>query len=735
MLTRPSLLLLLGLSAAGCAGSAAARREAATLEAQPASLSLTADRGWMLGGSKGLTTSTWQAVRANPWPLASEAPLLGYLCRSQQPNTPANATLLGLSLRDALSATRFTAATRFAPLPTGKSLVSYQRGGDRSVTLSEAGARRIQPGDRFALLNLDPLSCPEQIADRIAAIVQVQRVEGEVATATILQGEAPSNGLAMLTSPERSAPPLVTIRIATSAEGAEPPMETWMEELSALAAAHGVTNLAIRKLDERVNPAEAEPGRTVEPKLSFSDLGVVLGWSQTDSGIAVTNLVVGEPPVDSRMTAIRMLPGGLALPNSSAERLAQQMAPSLLASAASRRGDFAEALLIVRDALKRPDLPAGLRSHLHEIYAANLDALGLEGDALRSISQAVQAARASGDDRAELNTLDIRAALAESTGLEAAAMVDRQRSSELSAKQPNPDLQWDTRIADVERLLRSGNTVEAASAAQRLQDDARAASREDLVLRGYYLLADALGADDGAQAALVLGSAAVELKQLPPVVQTVLQLKRVAALVSAGEQRTAVNLLTDIRESLADTPASHARSRLFVHTAELSLELANERSAAASLVQAVEGFAAAGAWSDAMVALDGLIRLSCGVNSEEEPTQESMADCHTLVAQQAAYADKAGMAQAAASSRLLLAAIETRFGMRRDAEAILTDIEQEAIAGYYPELLESLYGLRAKIAEKNNEPAAQAAAEAEATRWRAVNAGRGASRLESENAE
>jgi hypothetical protein len=150
----------------------------------------------------------------------------------------------------------------------------------------------------------------------------------------------------------------------------------------------------------------------------------------------------------------------------------------------------------------------------------------------------------------------------------------------------------------------------------------------------------------------------------------------------------------------------------------------NRRSSAASLVQAVAGFVAAGGWSDAMVALDGLIRLSCGVDSDEEPTEASMADCHTLVAQQATYADKAGMPQAAASSRLLLAAINTRFGMRRDAEALLDSIEQEALAGYYPELLESLYGLRSRIAEKASNEAAKAAAEQSAKIWRGVNEAR-----------
>jgi hypothetical protein len=428
--------------------------------------------------------------------------------------------------------------------------------------------------------------------------------------------------------------------------------------------------------------------------------------------------------VDSKMTAIRMLPGGLALPATKAADLPRLMAPSLLASAASRRGDFAEAVLIARDALAQEGLPAGLRSHLTEIYAANLNALGLDGDALRVISAAVADARATGDERAELNTLDIRSALADSVGLEAAAMVDRQRSATLSALQPNPDMLWDSRVEAVETALRGNDALAAAALAQALQNDARAAKRDDLVLRSYYLLAEALGEADGAQAALVLGSAAVELKELPLMLRSVLQLRRVAALLGAGEQRTAMGLLTDIRESLAEAPPSHARSRLFLHTAELSLQMDNKRSAAASLVQAVDGFVAAGGWSDAMVALDGLIRLSCGVDSDEEPTEASMADCHTLVAQQATYADKAGLVQAAASSRLLLAAINTRFGLRRDAEALLKTIEQEALAGYYPELLESLYGLRSRIADKANDSVAKAAADRSAELWHGVNAAR-----------
>ena len=730
MLTRPSLLLLLGLTATGCAASGAARREAEVLEAKPAGLLLSADRGWMLDGAKGLAPTAWQAVLANPWPLETTAPLLGYLCRSEQPETPANATMLGLQFRDALAASSFAPVTAFAPAPTGKQLVNFARGDDRSITLDGAISRKLAVGERYALLDLDPAHCPERISDRVTGIAQVQRLEGDKAIATVVQGSGPAKGLAMLVGPERSAPQLVTIRIANSADGSEPPMEAWMEELSTLAAQHGVTNLAIRALAERVQPEESEPGRTIEPKLSYSDLGVVLGWSFRDGTAAVTNLVVGEPPVDSKMTAIRMLPGGLALPADSAAEIPRLMAPSLLASAASRRGDFAEAMLIARDALKRDGLPTSLRSHLTEIYAANLSAMGLAGDALRVISAAVAEARAHNDQRAELNTLDIRLALAEGVGLEAAALVDRQRSATLSALQPNPDMQWDSRIAAVETALRGDDPLQAAALAQSLQNDARAADRDDLVLRSYYLLADALGAQDGAQAALVLGSAAVELKELPLIVQTVLQLKRVAALLGAGEQRTAMGLLTDIRESLADAPASHARSRLFLHTAELSLQLDNQRSAAASLVQAVDGFAAAGAWSDAMVALDGLIRLSCGVDSNEEPSEASMADCHTLVAQQATYADKAGLPQAAASSRLLLAAIETRFGMRRDAEAILATIEREALAGYYPELLESIYGLRARIADKAGDSAARAAAEASAQRWQEVNARRRAAQTE-----
>lgn len=125
-----------------------------------------------------------------------------------------------------------------------------------------------------------------------------------------------------------------------------------------------------------------------------------------------------------------------------------------------------------------------------------------------------------------------------------------------------------------------------------------------------------------------------------------------------------------------------------------------------------------------MVALDGLIRLSCGVGADEEPTEASMADCHTLVAQQATYADKAGMPQAAASSRLLLAAIDTRFGMLREADALLQSIEQEALAGYYPELLESLYGLRSRIADKANDRVAKTAADSAAATWHSVNAAR-----------
>ena len=101
-----------------------------------------------------------------------------------------------------------------------------------------------------------------------------------------------------------------------------------------------------------------------------------------------------------------------------------------------------------------------------------------------------------------------------------------------------------------------------------------------------------------------------------------------------------------------------------------------------------------------------------------------MADCHTLVAQQATYADKAGMPQAAASSRLLLAAIDTRFGLRRDAEALLDAIEEEALAGYYPELLESLYGLRSRIADKASDSVAKAAADRSVALWRAVNEAR-----------
>lgn len=724
MLTRPSLLLLLGLAATGCAASSAARREAAVLEAQPARITLTADRGWMLGGSKGLAKTTWQAVQAPHWPLASKAPLLGYLCRSQQPERPANATVLGLQLRDALAATTFAPVTSFEPAPTGKELVAFTRNADRSVALVGAAARRLAVGERYALLDLDPERCPERISDSMVAIAQVQRIEGDLAIAAVVQGTAPAKGLAMLTGPERSAPQLVTIHIAQSAEGAEPPMDSWMEELSTLAAEQGVTNLAILSLAEKVDPAESEPGRLIEPKLSYSDLGVILGWSLAQGGAAVTNLVVGEPPVDSKMTAIRMLPGGLELPAAKATDLPHLMAPSLLASAASRRGDFAEAVFIARDALARESLPAGLRSHLTEIYAANLNALGLDGDALRVISLAVADAREKQDQRAELNTLDIRSALADSVGLEAAAMVDRQRSATLSALQPNPDMLWDSRVEAVETALRGNDPLEAAALAQTLQNDARAAKRDDLLLRSYYLLAEALGEADGAQAALVLGSAAVELKELPLMLRSVLQLKRVAALLGAGEQRTAIGLLTDIRESLAEAPPSHARARLFLHTAELSLQIDNKRSAAASLVQAVAGFVAAGGWSDAMVALDGLIRLSCGVDSDEEPTEASMADCHTLVAQQATYADKAGMPQAAASSRLLLAAIDTRFGLRRDAEALLDAIEEEALAGYYPELLESLYGLRSRIADKASDSVAKAAADRSVALWRAVNEAR-----------
>ena len=724
MLTRPSLLLLLGLAASGCAASSAARREASVMEAQPASLTLTADRGWMLGGSKGLAKTTWQAVQAPHWPLASKAPLLGYLCRSQLPERPANATVLGLQLRDALSATAFAPVASFEAAPTGKQLVAFTRKTDRSVALEGAAARRLAVGERYALLDLDPERCPERISDSMVAIAQVQRIDGDVAVAAVVQGTAPAAGLAMLTGPERSSPQLVTIHIANSAEGAEPPMDSWMEELSTLAAEQGVTNLAIRALPEKVDPADSEPGRLIEPKLSYSDLGVILGWSFAGGAAAVTNLVVGEPPVDSKMTAIRMLPGGLALPATKAADLPRLMAPSLLSSAASRRGDFAEAVLIARDALAQEGLPAGLRSHLTEIYAANLNALGLDGDALRVISLAVADARAKGDERAELNTLDIRSALADSVGLEAAAMVDRQRSATLSALQPNPDMLWDSRVEAVETALRGNDPLEAAALAQTLQNDARMAKRDDLLLRSYYLLAEALGEADGAQAALVLGSAAVELKELPLMLRSVLQLKRVAALLGAGEQRTAMALLTDIRETLAEAPPSHARSRLFLHTAELSLEMENRRSSAASLVQAVAGFVEAGGWSDAMVALDGLIRLSCGVDADEEPTEASMADCHTLVAQQATYADKAGMPQAAASSRLLLAAINTRFGLRRDAEALLDAIEQEALAGYYPELLESLYGLRSRIADKANNEAAKAAADRSVATWRAVNEAR-----------
>jgi hypothetical protein len=694
------------------------------MEAQPARLTLSADRGWMLGGSKGLAKTTWQAVQAQPWPLNSAPPLLGYLCRSQLPERPANATVLGLQLRDALAATNFAPVTSFEPAPTGKELVAFTRSADRSVALAGAAARRLAVGERYALLDLDLERCPERISDRMVAIAQVQRIEGDVAVAAVVQGTAPAKGLAMLTGPERSAPQLVTIHIAESAEGDEPPMDSWMEELSSLAAEQGVTNLAIRALAEKVDPSESEPGRLIEPKLSYSDLGVVLGWSFAKGAAAVTNLVVGEPPVDSKMTAIRMLPGGLALPIAKPTDLPHLMAPSLLASAASRRGDFAEAVLIAREALARDGLPAGLRSHLTEIYATNLNALGLDGDALRVISLAVADAREKQDQRAELNTLDIRSALADSVGLEAAAMVDRQRSATLSALQPNPDMMWDSRVEAVETALRGNDSLQAAALAQTLQNDARAAKRDDLVLRSYYLLAEALGQQDGAQAALVLGSAAVELKELPLMLESALQLTRVAALLAAGEERTAMALLTDIRESLAEAPPSHARSRLFLHSAELSLALDNKRSAAASLVQAVDGFVAAGGWSDAMVALDGLIRLSCGVDSDEEPTEASMADCHTLVAQQATYADRAGMPQAAASSRLLLAAIDTRFGMRREAEALLQSIEQEALAGYYPELLESLYGLRSRIADKANDRVAKAAADSAAATWHTVNAAR-----------
>lgn len=56
-------------------------------------------------------------------------------------------------------------------------------------------------------------------------------------------------------------------------------MDSWMEELSSLAAEQGVTNLAIRALAEKVDPSESEPGRIIERKISYSDLGVVLGWS------------------------------------------------------------------------------------------------------------------------------------------------------------------------------------------------------------------------------------------------------------------------------------------------------------------------------------------------------------------------------------------------------------------------------------------------------------------------
>ena len=62
--------------------------------------------------------------------------------------------------------------------------------------------------------------------------------------------------------------------------------------------------------------------------------------------------------------------------------------------------------------------------------------------------------------------------------------------------------------------------------------------------------------------------------------------------------------------------------------------------------------------------------------------------------------------------------------MRREAEALLQSIEQEALAGYYPELLESLYGLRSRIADKANNEAAKAAADKSVAIWRAVNAAR-----------
>lgn len=57
----------------------------------------------------------------------------------------------------------------------------------------------------------------------MVAIAQVQRIDGDVAIAAVVQGAAPAKGLAILTGPERSAPQLVTIHVAQSAEGDEPP--------------------------------------------------------------------------------------------------------------------------------------------------------------------------------------------------------------------------------------------------------------------------------------------------------------------------------------------------------------------------------------------------------------------------------------------------------------------------------------------------------------------------------
>lgn len=380
---------------------------------------------------------------------------------------------------------RVRPAAELTPLTNHKGVLHIQRtipeedGSIEQVMLNRGSAHGVARGDWFFVLTRDALhSRQPRVGDRIGALLRVEHVTRDSATAEVIHAHDPllEGQVAIFAHKTALMPPFpIAIHVAPLSDGPDDDddLPAMMRAVPDLSAEYRVSNTAIHRLDDYIDPRTWDASYNAEDAAPDEGWGIVV-FGDTEGQKLIYNATgFGSVPAPSGWVGI--LPGGLPIPfEDSVEELSSQLAIGYLSNGLGMRGDHAHAIYLVETELRRAQLHPQLRYHLREHLALRYEALGRGDESMRIMLYDLKTAADEDDVLSQLNALSIRGYLARQIGQGALAVADSRRFIEL-AEGVLPSYGVDSeRVVLARGLIELGELDEAERIASRAANDAAA---------------------------------------------------------------------------------------------------------------------------------------------------------------------------------------------------------------------------------------------------------------------